>query len=515
MTGSPSGWRLNTWASLLTALTAACGESSGPNGGDPFVDYVFPGRISAGNATVVAQVVGDGFGAQAVALVNGSERITNRVDRGLLDVALTEADLASAGVLAIVVENRPGNQRSNAGRVEVFDTSGTIFSISPATAVVGGGGFPDTLFGRGFAPGTVVRVNGSARTTSVPDPTRVVVQITAQDLAHVGPLTLTAVVGNPPQSSNSAVLSVVADQRITAIATVPIVGRTMRASPAGDRLYVAVANATSSDPDSIAVVDPSSGAVERYFLVTPETKQLEVSGDGRHLYVISATAPTIDRIDLVTSAVQPIALPDHPTAGPTLVNDLAIMPGRSSSFVASLSDPLNGVVAVVYDGDQPRPRKAGVGGVFMEATDRPTEYYGASGGTLYRLVVRPDGILVSAVFEGLSELGLGEIQYGGGARIVATDGAVFDLAVGRRVGSLALPIGAPRVDRARRRVYFLQGNESRLRASDLDSFGSLGGTTVSGVADLVGPLERWGSDGLAFFDRDRRLVLVRTTLVTQ
>lgn len=67
----------------------------------------------------------------------------------------------------------------------------TLTSISPSSAVAGSGAFALTATGTGFVQGSVVRWNGSNRTTSFVSPTQLTAAITAADVAAAGNASVT------------------------------------------------------------------------------------------------------------------------------------------------------------------------------------------------------------------------------------------------------------------------------------------------------------------------------------
>jgi uncharacterized protein (TIGR03437 family) len=97
-----------------------------------------------------------------------------------------------------------------------------IGSVSPATVEAGSGAFVLSVTGSNFVPGTVIRWNGLARKTTFVDATHVTAQITSDDVAGAGRVTLSAFnassgggsslpknfdVGSAPQTSSTAFVS--------------------------------------------------------------------------------------------------------------------------------------------------------------------------------------------------------------------------------------------------------------------------------------------------------------------
>ena len=98
----------------------------------------------------------------------------------------------------------------------------SIDSFSPATVEAGSGGFVLTVAGSNFAPATVIRWNGLPRKTTFVDATHVTAEITADDTAGAGRVTVSAFnassgggpslaknfnVGSAPQTSSGAFVS--------------------------------------------------------------------------------------------------------------------------------------------------------------------------------------------------------------------------------------------------------------------------------------------------------------------
>jgi hypothetical protein len=499
--------------SLVILSVAACsGDGSGPTDTDLFIDYIFPQRIAATQASVEVRVVGAGFTSAATGLVNGAPRQTIFYDSGLLGVVVTTNDLAQAQTLSITVEIGPERIQSNAVSLEVFNDTPLIQGVTPSEITVGHGSFPDTLLGRGFSPTTVVRVNGQDRQTTVLDAGLMIVQIPASDIAQKGVLQISArTPGNPPVISNTVSLPVVAAHQVTAISVLPLRGQALAYDSLAERLYVAMVPVEPANPDSVAVVDPSTGQVVRYFEVAPGPRQLVISPDGRFLYVLSSDAPVIDRFELSTGSSLRIALHDDPMSGPSRALDLAVIPDHTSSILVALVDPMTGFVLIVFDDAVPRPRQSG-GAEFVEATEQPGLMYGLVGRQFLRILLRSDGVLIGARLDGLTEVSEGSIQY---ARpwVYGSSGGVYDLEAGSRVG--VLKHGAHLVDPENRRAYSLEGSVSRIWATSTETFESLGSVVVSGATDLRGNLVRWGVDGLALFTGDQHVLLIRTTLVQQ
>lgn len=91
-----------------------------------------------------------------------------------------------------------------------------IDSITPSTVCQGGPDFTLTVTGTGFTAGTVVEINGTPRTTTFVDSTRVTVLVRTADITAPGGVTVRAV--NPDSSaSNTVTLTVTPDTTAPAV----------------------------------------------------------------------------------------------------------------------------------------------------------------------------------------------------------------------------------------------------------------------------------------------------------
>src|SRR6267378_1100418 len=102
----------------------------------------------------------------------------------------------------------------------------TLGSLSPAIATAGGPAFSLTANGSNFVAGSIVRWNGTARTTTVVSTTQLTATIAAADIATAGPALVT--VHNPDlQVSNAQTFTITAAPSLTASITSPIEAATV------------------------------------------------------------------------------------------------------------------------------------------------------------------------------------------------------------------------------------------------------------------------------------------------
>ena len=120
-----------------------------------------------------------------------------------------------AGQLSITIFTpAPGGGTSNALSLQIVAESfptPVITSLSPSEVLLGGPAFALTVNGDGFRSGSVVRINGQNRPTTIINVTQLVAQLSANDIAIAGQLPITVFNPSPGGGlSNTLVLLITA-----------------------------------------------------------------------------------------------------------------------------------------------------------------------------------------------------------------------------------------------------------------------------------------------------------------
>ncbi len=186
----------------------------------PAITSLNPNPVSAGAPAFTLTVNGSNFVAGSVVRWNGSDRTTSFVSGTQLTAQISASDIATAGSASVTVFNSaPGGGPSNALSLTINNPAPAISSINPSTASTGGPAFTLTINGSNFVAGSVVRVNGSDRTTSFVNGTQITAQIPASDIATVGAASVT--VFNPaPGGGSSSALSLTINNPTPAITSI-------------------------------------------------------------------------------------------------------------------------------------------------------------------------------------------------------------------------------------------------------------------------------------------------------
>jgi len=212
----------------------------------PVLTSISPTSGTAGGAAFTLTVNGSGFYAGSVVRWNGSNRTTTFVSPLQLTASITAADIATAGTATVTVFNAgPGGGTSSGQTFTINNPVPTTTSISPTSATAGVGGLTLTVNGTNFNAGSVVRWNGSNRTTTFVNSTQVTASITAADLANAGTATITVFNAAPGGGTSNGQTFTINNPVPTAISISP------SSATAGGAAFTLTVNGSSFNSSSV------------------------------------------------------------------------------------------------------------------------------------------------------------------------------------------------------------------------------------------------------------------------
>src|ERR1700733_2890936 len=266
----------------------------------PTVASISPSALTAGSAATVVNIAGTGFVAGTGVLVNGASRPAALFSSTAMTVALTSADLSSAGSLGITAVNpAPGGGVSSSASIAINNPVPGSITLTPTSAIAGTGTAQITVTGSSFVPATVVYVNGQPRTTTFVNATQLVTSLTSADLTTAGSLSVVATNPSPGGGSTTAASLAVNNPAPGSITVTPnlVTTGTATATP----ITVTGAN------------------------FVPSTV-VQINGSSRSTTFISST-------QLLSS----LTVADQATAGSLSVNAFTPTPGGGTSSAASIA----------------------------------------------------------------------------------------------------------------------------------------------------------------------------------
>ncbi len=214
---------VDSTANILTAVyTPGVVTLNPPANLIPSLTSLVPGSVIVGSPSFALTIAGTNFVPGAVALVNGTARVTEFVTDTQLRVTVLAQDIDEVGTIGIIVQNpAPGGGTSNALTLSVVNPLPTLTSINPNSAAVNSRGFTMILTGTNFVPGAVVQFNGNNRPTSFVSSTQLNAQIPDSDLATVGTATVRVINPEPAGGqSNSLDFTISAPSPLPRITTI-------------------------------------------------------------------------------------------------------------------------------------------------------------------------------------------------------------------------------------------------------------------------------------------------------
>ena len=162
----------------------------------PTITTLSPTSAIVGGAAFTLTVNGTKFVSGSVVNFNGNPKTTTFVSATQITAAITVGDLLTAGSINVTVTNpTPGGGASGNSPFAINNPAPTITSLSPNGATAGGAGFTLTVNGTGFLSTSVVKFNGTAKTTTFVSATQLTASILSSDISTVGSANVT--VTNP------------------------------------------------------------------------------------------------------------------------------------------------------------------------------------------------------------------------------------------------------------------------------------------------------------------------------
>jgi hypothetical protein len=169
----------------------------------PAITSLSPTHAPSGSSALTLTISGSGFNALSVVRWSGSDRTTTLVSSTSITASIPASDLAAAGTSQVTVRNLGGGV-SNALTFTIdANPTPAITSLSPNSATAGTNSpVQVTVTGSGFTAASVVRWNGSGRTTLFTSSTELSFLIPVTDMATAGTAQVT--VYNPPTGGGTS-----------------------------------------------------------------------------------------------------------------------------------------------------------------------------------------------------------------------------------------------------------------------------------------------------------------------
>jgi hypothetical protein len=222
----------------------------------PVLASLSPSSALAGGPTFTLDVFGSGSPAfnssRSRVKWNGSKRTTTFVDGTHLRAQITAADIAGAGTANVTVQTTGGGGGTSNPLVFVINNPTPVLtSVSPTSATAGDPALTLTVEGSGFNGASVVRWNGSTRTTKLVSSTRLTATIGTADLATPGSFAVTVFNPTPPGTSGGGTSAPATFTVLSRVGT--IASLSPSAATAGDPAFPLTADGSGFGPSTYLV----------------------------------------------------------------------------------------------------------------------------------------------------------------------------------------------------------------------------------------------------------------------
>jgi hypothetical protein len=532
----PASLAVSTGVFTITVANPGGGTSSGTapvvvtlGAPPPVITSVTPASIIVGSPDTPITIHGTGFSPDATILVDIYKIAVSSASPTSLSGTIPASFLGFAAPLRITVQNQ--DDQSSQFSLPILNPVPQILSLSRTTVTAGGPAFVLNIAATGLVGNTEVDVNGAAVTSSSVSQGNLSVQISAEDIAQIGKITVSLT--NPgPGGGTSALATINVIAGTSLLRTVPLPANMLVWNPQQQVIYATVPASASSNASSIVAIDPITGKIIASHQMPSEPNLLAISGDQQFLYVTMNATSTVARMKLPSLApdiqwtVGDSSVPDNYVR----ISDIEVAPQLPHTLaVAQLTSGYQARDLAIYDDGILRPNLGtGGGSPYDFSVDRVQ--WGADASTIYATTTISSGgpeLIYSVNAQGatLTRTNLGAVNSfyfdPVESRLYVYTGAVVDPPTGRLLGEYAAGQGSPvepagfAVDSAAHRVYFLSqvpyadfptyaASDAQIQVFDQDTFLNLGTLIIPDEqqTDLIlgdgASLIRWGASGLAF-----------------
>ncbi|MFN8003406.1 MAG: NF038122 family metalloprotease [Acidobacteriota bacterium] len=183
-------------------VTSAFGNNTAPA-----LSALSPSAVAPGAQNFTLYLTGNNFQLNSVVRWNGADRATTWQGGGLLQAAITAADVASAGTANVTVFTPgPGGGESLplSFSIAANNPVPTLARLDPGLAATGGAQLTLNAVGTNFVTGSVLRWNGADRQTTITNSTQLSATIPATDLANASTANVTIFTPGPGGGTSNA-----------------------------------------------------------------------------------------------------------------------------------------------------------------------------------------------------------------------------------------------------------------------------------------------------------------------
>ncbi len=513
MTFTPSamGSLSATLAITEAGLTAPINIPLQGAGGNPipYVTSLSPPTVYVKSPTTKIAINGTGFSPSTSAYLQNSNTplVTAYVSATQVTAQIPDTVLSSIGALYLYVTNPAPGGGTTSTTLQVVSPEPTIGGIAPTSIVAGTASEPILVNGQNFMSGATVKWNGVSIPTTYNSSTQLQAQPTTAQLASAGIIQLA--VSNPAPGTLSPASNFDVTYPVT-LNVLDLPANDLVWDPFAQLIYASLPSSYGTNGNSIAVINPATGAVTGFHFAGSEPTKLALDSTAKYLYVGLNGNGSVQRLNL------PAFTPDIDinlggTNGATLAGAIAVSPTNSHTVAVALESGCCGSSSLDFFTDSTKLTSAVNTSINQLAFANGTTLYGYSPNTLSKIAVSATG---GTLGQQWSYLVTGDtFQYSGGL-IFGSSGEEFNPVTGSLVGTFDVGsnncccCGTEVLPNSSINRAFALGQTPFFTGFGITSY-NLGQFTPLAVADLselspgynsitTSKFIQWGTNGLAF-----------------
>ena len=311
-------------------IAAAASAQTGP-----IITSISPEAVYVGSPATTITFTGTGFASGDLLCISsdyGCESLgASYVSPTELTLPLPSSFFTNAQEYYFYILS-PTNIYSNSIAFNVENVTPTISSFSPASVVQGSTPASITVNGN-FLSGATVQWNGVTLPTTFVNPNQLQFTPTAADLikAAIIPITVT----NPSPGVSSLPTNFDVTYKTTVI-TVDLPANNIVYDPYAQLIYASVPSSYGPNGNSIAVIQPRTGKIIRYYYAGSEPTQLALSADAQYLYVGLNGSGSVQRLILPNFTPDlEVSLGTSYSGGPNVAGSLQVSPSSDHNWAVS------------------------------------------------------------------------------------------------------------------------------------------------------------------------------------
>lgn len=436
LTPSAQGARSATLQISITGVTTSILVPLDGTGGNPIpvITSLSPASIYQNSGATTITINGSGFlSSSTVQFGYGST--TNLpstfVSATQLKATVPASDLTSSGSYTLQVTNPAPAGGSTTANFTIVGLDPIVQSVEPNFLVAGTASGPITLNGSNFQTGAKILWNETAIPTTYVNSGQLLAQPSTANLASAAMVQLSVL--NPAPGGLSTPISF----NVTYPTTVTILdlpANDLVWDPFAQLIYASLPSSYGTNGNSIAVINPTTGAVTAYHFAGSEPTKLALSADGKYLYVGLNGDGSVQRLVLPNFTFDINISLGTTGNGIYVANDIKVSPTDTHTIAVALgytgccsTGPL-----VFYTDATKLANSVSTVNIGDVEFATGTTLYGYSGGVVSQIAVSATGGTLTKQWDGL--VSGSDIQYAAGL-IYGGSGEVLNPATGLLTGT--------------------------------------------------------------------------------